>query len=314
MDEHCCDPLSNLEGTEIGDPTTNPGPGDNETGEGVYDPTTSCGSSFWPVIKVSAGIPQDVQIRILRDPNLANPSAEDVLYKIAAPEGQIPTSATITYHVELAEQFNNTPVHKSEGSIVTAGEDLLSFTIPKIVDPGIYVGNFIVRDDNTPVFSAPLYVEVAGNVLACAGAPLTIAQVRMFIRDSCAEDNRLLDDLEYSDQEIMLAMTLPVDYWNEQPPPIGRYTYNNFPFRYQWLNATAGLLMKQATQSRLRNYLPVSGGGLTVDDGRWREYASLGKEMWDDYRAWVRVNKISTNMQGAYGGFGGAVAGHSIGR
>ena len=59
--------------------------------------------------------------------------------------------------------------------------------------------------------------------------------VRIWLRDNDPEANVLLDDFEFSSEEIRTAMTLTADYWNETPPSIGSYDYDKFPYRYALL-------------------------------------------------------------------------------
>jgi hypothetical protein len=55
-----------------------------------------------------------------------------------------------------------------------------------------------------------------------------------------ATDNTLLLDVEFNDDQILMAMTEPVRLWNETPPPIRTYSTTTFPFRGAWMIGVTG--------------------------------------------------------------------------
>ena len=61
--------------------------------------------------------------------------------------------------------------------------------------------------------------------------PITDYEIRVVLRDNCPEDNILLDDYEYSPEEIRTAMNITMDYWNDQPPNLGFMDYDKSPYR-----------------------------------------------------------------------------------
>ena len=83
--------------------------------------------------------------------------------------------------------------------------------------PGIWVGEIVVADaDEVPRYRFKCYVEVEHGLGASnqTWGPITVADVRMAIRDRCAEDNDLLEAVEFSNSEIARCMRWPVEYWN----------------------------------------------------------------------------------------------------
>lgn len=188
--------------------------------------------------------------------------------------------------------------------------------------PGLYLGEAVVyeapaagdaasSDSSTeelelfPVDRFSCYVEVEQSLAAnTAGsaAVVPIAEIRLLMRDKCAEDNFLLDNIEFSDTEIALALRRPVDYWNEQPPPIGEFTPSNFPYRYNWANGAIGELLRIASLNYERNRLRYSAGGLTVDDkDKSAAYLQAAQQYLAEYRAWVHHKKIQINMENGFG-------------
>lgn len=132
---------------------------------------------------------------------------------------------------------------------------------------------------------------------------LSIAEVRLAIRDKCREDNFLLDRVQFTDTEIAWALRRPIDYWNEALPPLSTvYNTTNFPFIYNWLTGVIGELLLQAAQNTERNRLRYSAAGLNIDD---KDQAAFYMTSSDKYRAeykeWVRDKKRSINVGNAFG-------------
>lgn len=135
------------------------------------------------------------------------------------------------------------------------------------------------------------------------GGPPSIAEIRLHLRDSAPGESFLLDNLMFDDAEIALAISRPVMYWNEIPPPIdATYNTQNFPFRYHWLEGIcANLFMMVAEQFR-RNQLDYSAAGMTVNDqNKEASYERAGQARWQAYREWVRATKASINLESCYG-------------
>ena len=82
---------------------------------------------------------------------------------------------------------------------------------------------------------------------------LTNLDVRIWLRDNDPDANFLLDDFEFSPEEIRTAMTLAVDKWNETPPYLRNYDYDKFPYRFHLLQGTAGNLLFMAAHRFRRN-------------------------------------------------------------
>jgi len=127
---------------------------------------------------------------------------------------------------------------------------------------------------------------------------LTDLDVRIWLRDNDPEANKLLDDFEFSPEEIRTAMTLTVDFWNDQPPYIRSYDYDKFPFRSQLLTGTAANLLFMAAHKYRRDSLQYSAGGLTIQDQeKYQQYDMAGSSLWQQYKEWVNWNKRSMNAE-----------------
>lgn len=134
------------------------------------------------------------------------------------------------------------------------------------------------------------------------GGYLTDVDVRVWLRDNDPDANLLLDDYQFTTEEIRAAMTHAVDYWNETPPYVGAYDYDKFPYRYALLRGTAANLLFMAAHAYRRNQLQYSAGGLSVDDqNKYQQYDAAGGRLWDEYKQWVATMKRSVNVDLGWG-------------
>lgn len=179
--------------------------------------------------------------------------------------------------------------------------------------PGIYYGEMalinITDPDLTPppvVFSNIFSVIINRSTFGPQGeqgGPPSIAEIRLHLRDSSPAESYLLEHVMFDDAEIALAITRPVMYWNEVPPPLDN-TYNtqNFPFRYHWLEGICANLFFMVAEQYRRNQLAYSAAGMSVDDqNKEAAYERAGQTRWQAYREWVRATKASINLESCYG-------------
>lgn len=172
--------------------------------------------------------------------------------------------------------------------------------------PGIYEIFFAVVDEtDKPVIVDrglmsvekslfPAYIDTAYKDLG----PPTIQEVRMRLMDSSANENLLLDDIEFKDEQILLALTEPVRYWNESPPPIERYTTRDFPYRGAWISGVLAQLHMMTANHYRRNRLQHSAGGTSIDDkNKEREYMTEGTRLWNEFTEWCHAKKIEHNLR-----------------
>lgn len=125
---------------------------------------------------------------------------------------------------------------------------------------------------------------------------LTDMDIRIWLRDTDPEANVLLDDFEYSPEEIRTAQTLTVDYWNETPPAVCGYNYDRFPYRSALLRGTAANLLFIAAHRYRRNHAQYSAGGLQFNsEDKYQQYDQAGARLWEEYKQWVRIKKRELN-------------------
>ena len=131
---------------------------------------------------------------------------------------------------------------------------------------------------------------------------LTDMDIRIWLRDMDPEANVLIDDLEFSAEEIRTAQTMTVDYWNETPPNVQGYNYDKFPFRYALLRGTAANLLFMAAHRFRRNEAHYNAGGLQFDsENKHQQYDAAGARLWEEYKQWVRMKKREMNADAGWG-------------
>lgn len=179
--------------------------------------------------------------------------------------------------------------------------------------PGVYYGEMALIDSaaaasGSPciVFSNTFSVIINRSTFGPQGqrgGPPSIAEIRLHLRDSSPAESYLLEHVMFDDAEIALAITRPVMYWNEVPPPLdATYNTQNFPFRYHWLEGICANLFFMVAEQYRRNQLAYSAAGMSVDDqNKEASYERAGQARWQAYREWVRATKASINLESCYG-------------
>jgi hypothetical protein len=144
--------------------------------------------------------------------------------------------------------------------------------------------------------------------------PITLQELRMFIMDSSPAENPRLADVEFGDEQIMLAYTKPILYWNEIPPPIVKFTTRTFPYRHHWQIGIQAELMKIAAYFYRRNNQKLAAAGVQADDlNREREYLAEGVRLWKEYADWCITEKIAINARGVAGAISSPYLGGYVG-
>lgn len=136
--------------------------------------------------------------------------------------------------------------------------------------------------------------------------------IRNVLIDRFAKDNFLLDNVEFDDGLLASAMTMMVSAYNETPPMLSSmYTIETFPFKYYGAIGAAGHLLRSMSINMARNQLNfTTTSGMSVQDkDKATIYRTIGNEMWNEYMGWMKSQKVSRNMEEAYGGDSGIYQG-----
>lgn len=209
---------------------------------------------------------------------------------------------------------NNKPPVEVEAAVVDAehGKVAAELTSAMVGLPGVYFGEMALvsvpaQAANQPcvVFSNTFYVVIARSTFGDKNydGPPTISEIRLHLRDSSPQESFLLDHLMFDDAEIALAISRPVMYWNETPPFLDlKYTTQNFPWRYHWLEGICANLFLMVAEQFRRNQLSYSAAGVSLDDqNKEPNYERAGQMRWQAYQQWARGIKAAINLESCYG-------------
>lgn len=131
---------------------------------------------------------------------------------------------------------------------------------------------------------------------------MTDMEVRIFLRDKDPDANILLDDYEFTPEEIRTAMNITVDRWNDTPPDIYRMDYDEFPYRSILLLGVASNLLAMAAHRYRRNSISINAGGTSVSDqDKAREYDQASMRLRDEYLHAIRTKKRELNSNLGWG-------------
>jgi hypothetical protein len=131
---------------------------------------------------------------------------------------------------------------------------------------------------------------------------MTEMEVRIFLRDTDPSANILIDDYEFSSEEIRTAMNMAMDRWNDMPPDIYRGDYDAFPYRSIFLLGVASYLLSIAANRYRRNSLAINAGGTSVNDqDKSGQYDQAAARLRDEFLHAVRTKKRELNSNLGWG-------------
>ncbi len=137
-----------------------------------------------------------------------------------------------------------------------------------------------------------------------AAVVVTPDQVRRFMRDY-PDKNILLEDVEFTQEEVNQAVDMVTSMWNATPPILNFITPTTWPqgTEFLLLLGVAWYLIVSGTFTQLRNQATYQDGDVApigIDD-KFPLYQSFGQQLKADWDMKVQQVKISLNLQGAYG-------------
>lgn len=128
---------------------------------------------------------------------------------------------------------------------------------------------------------------------------LTTQMVRDYLADS-KENNHLLDDIEYSDARINLAMTLAMSEFNAIPPK-STFQIGDFPYMATLLDGTCYHLFKGQMALAARNTMSYSDGGLDIPiEERFPYYQQMMQYYQQSFLQSAKAEKIQLNMEAGW--------------
>ena len=193
-----------------------------------------------------------------------------------------------------------------EAEVKTAAQGVITipYTYNDMRRAGIFTSQAEIWEDGDLRRVIPFFFVInpsLTNDSADLGLTLSIAEIRMTLRDTDPEGNFLLEELDFTRSEIALCIRRCIDYWNEALPPVTTYKATNFPWRYHLSKGVAALLHQMAANHKMRNDLPYAAGGVTVQDTiKFKQYLDFYKEYWTEWIDWVRDRKLQINISGGF--------------
>ena len=130
---------------------------------------------------------------------------------------------------------------------------------------------------------------------------LTPEEVREFINDKI-ENNHLLDDVEFTNTRINLAMEVAVDRFN-MLPPIGKTDVFSFPSKTVLMYGTLWALFDGQAAMLARNHMSYSDGGIQIPvEERMALYRELAVSYLQVFESSGKAIKVEQNFEDGWGG------------
>jgi len=138
-------------------------------------------------------------------------------------------------------------------------------------------------------------------------SPLTVDMIRQFLRD-VPDKNILLDDIEFTDKDIDLAVLLATSMYNTIPPATNLDSIQ-IPIFILLLGVCYFLLNSEGIR-QMRNQIATQDGniapiGVDEKEALYRTWASNFKQ---EFTYTAQRYKTSQNMEDCYGNFGSGYA------
>lgn len=228
------------------------------------------------------------------------------------PDDWVEPKVVVRFREESGIAGQAEQTYEVDATIVNQSQGTWQVQIPDEVvqSSGLYRVSAAYLDDagdptlitNSLMSVAPsLWGNTAVDAAHICGIP-SIDELRVRLMDHPSA-NQLLGESEFSDEDILVALTRPIQEFNDEPPTLRQiYTTKTFPWRNEWLDATIGYLLQSATHYYRRNRLTVSGGGLTDDkNNREPEYLRAADMMLTHWRTFIGRKKYEINSNAFFG-------------
>lgn len=255
-------------------------------------------------------LPSDVNAALTFDQNVAKTITLDVINLGTGVPSLLDPGAP---NASLVSEFVLSQSPASTGIVVATGirvsETVFSFALTEtnLSTPGLLYAELRLRIGTATLQVLKYDVEVIPNLSNPGQFPLTIGEIRMLVRDRAPGDNNLLDQVEFEDSQIAAAIRWPIDEWNSKFGDFGAtYSYNMFPYRWPWAQATVSELFKIAANGYQRNSLAYQAGGMTVSNQEraeeYRRSAAMYRQEWQLFMSRTRTQMSWDASMGSFGG------------
>lgn len=128
---------------------------------------------------------------------------------------------------------------------------------------------------------------------------LTPQDVRDYLADS-KENNHLLDDIEFTDARINLAMKFALSDFNAMPPK-SVFDFVGFPYMTTLLDGTCYHLFRGQMALAARNTMSYSDGGLDIPiEERFPYYTQMVQFYGEAFKTAAKAEKIQLNLESGW--------------
>ena len=129
---------------------------------------------------------------------------------------------------------------------------------------------------------------------------LSVEDIRTYIQDR-APNNHLLDDVEFPDEMVLLAMDLAISEYNTMTPISGE-TLATFRNKSLLMTGTLYKLFEGQAALLFRNHMSYSDGNLTIPvEERGQLYQALAAMYQQDFISSAQKYKIQDNIENGWG-------------
>lgn len=173
-------------------------------------------------------------------------------------------------------------------------------------DPGIYimqVGLYSRNDELVLINNGYLEVEASFDAIQ-KHRQVSIPMMRRLIRDASPRGNRIIEECEFTYEELMDALIMAVDDFNFHAPLISaKFTLKDFPWPMFLMGYGAvSNLLRTAAVWYARNDLRVQATGVGIDDmGKAEVYMALADKYKAEWERFVTTVKRQMNVNAGWG-------------
>lgn len=211
----------------------------------------------------------------------------------------------VGFKAYIRESVAHGHLHECAVSVVDADKGKLQIHVsPKESHlPGIFNGSVICYPLNNPqaiIKECPFYLYITYGINSVdTNGPLSLVELRLYLRDTSPEENLLIDGLNFTDEEILLATKLTIQKFNDIPPRENFPVFNstNFPFKSILMDGVLGQLFFMAAEYHRKNNLQYSAGGVSLNDkNKEPNYLQAANMHWQEFLQNAKAEKVKLNM------------------
>lgn len=267
--------------------------GAGNNGQASQNATGSAAQGYgWPVIECVTHTPCDLLVQLTRDydGNVQSDLSGITSVRFVARPSMTSTSDTISTACTFTQ----------DGAVTVPLTDAM------LSRQGIYYAEFQCSDSTGKVrqnYRAYLCVRKGIDDITDGPRTVTVMDVRLALMDTSPSANQLLDDLEFSDMQILHAVQRCIDEFNELPPEISRkFTAADFPWPENLTTGAVGVLMQEIAYRFTRNRMQYSASGFNLDTSdKGPVYIQLAAQARGEWKQFMATKKTELNMQDCFG-------------